>query len=158
MWPPTITPCECTHAGWCERHRCWKLPAMHLLCRRQMKAYQEWEEGRGPCLQEPPASLVETSATEAERERQTDPSLAQRAMNLGRAIVRHVADKGQTVADDSYEMRLAVCRECELCDTARMVCRHQSCGCFLQIKARWQSEDCPLKKWPSIQCVPPEND
>jgi hypothetical protein len=156
-WHPTITPCERAQAGWCESHHCWKLLAMHLQCRRQLKAYQAWEEGRGPCLQEPPASLPETAFAEAgaaatlDQDATAGPSLARRAVNLGRAVVRHVADRGQKVSDDLYEARLSACRACSLCDTKRLVCLHKSCGCFLTVKARWQSEDCPLQKWTPIR-------
>lgn len=79
-----------------------------------------------------------------------DPGLAQRAVNFGRAVVRHVADGGQHVDDATYEARLAVCRSCASCDTAHMICREPACGCYLQIKARWRSEDCPLRQWPVV--------
>ncbi len=154
MWPPTITPCECSQAGWCERHHCWKPPAMHLLCRRQIKYYEAWEQGSGPCLPDPsapplPSEETETGENPPGQAQPAGPSLTQRAMNLGRAVVRHAADRGQNVADDVYEARLEICRNCSMCDAARMVCLHPSCGCFLNVKARWQSEDCPLKKWPA---------
>lgn len=161
MWPPTTTPCECPQAGWCERHHCLKHPALFLLCRRQTEYYQAWEEGRGPCLPAPGTELPAVEATECDAEpaASTDaangPGLLQRAWNLGKAVTRHVADGGKQVDDSTFEARLAICRECPSCDTARMVCRDPNCGCFLNIKARWQSENCPQLKWPAIPIPDP---
>jgi hypothetical protein len=151
MWPPTLTACECTEPGWCERHKCQKTPAWYLLCRRQEAYYQLWEQGQGPCLnliaeqnQPPPDDPVDEDPSAP-----AGPGLLRRAMNFGKAVVRHVADGGAKVSDEVYEKRLSTCRQCDLCDKSRMVCAHSSCGCFLIIKARWQSESCPLQKWPS---------
>ena len=182
MWPPTLTPCECPFAGWCERHRCHKPPAFHQLCRRQIEYFQAWEEGRGPRLRQDrdPADtskyLIETtspphSTNSGEIVETADglrnpgselmgvpcesgPGLIQRALNLGKAVTRHVVNRGRVVDDESFHARLAICRECSSCDTDRLVCRHPACGCFLNIKARWQSESCPLAKWPDITAEP----
>lgn len=143
MWPETLTGCACEQAGWCPRHRCWKTPDWHLLCRRQDAYFQAWERGEGPCLPEPTwQGTGEVTDVEG-------PGLWQRGLNLARALARHVADGTATVDDAAYEQRLAVCRQCPSCDAERMLCREPTCGCFLTIKARWRSESCPLSKWPA---------
>jgi len=156
MWPPTITPCECTEPGFCARHQCRKPAAWHLLCRRQMKYFQSWEDGRGPYLPgeiTPPSEsddeAIDPSA-ETDGEPPQGPGLARRAWNFGQAVVRHVADGGREVDAATVESRLAICRACPECDIEHLVCRHKSCGCFLQTKACWQSEKCPLQKWPAV--------
>lgn len=159
MWPPTITPCECEQPGWCERHHCWKSPGMHLLCRRQMRQFQAWEEGRGPCLPPPADAVIDVTtadANESPDQQPVRPGLAQRAINFGKAVVRHAVDRGRQVSDSDYESRLTVCRSCSLCDLEKMVCNHPGCGCFLNIKARWHSEKCPIDKWQDLPGNTPE--
>lgn len=82
---------------------------------------------------------------------ESGPSLAWKAVNFGRAIVRHVADQGREVTEDQYQARLLICAACPWFHAPTNACRHESCGCRLQLKARWQSEDCPLGKWPAVE-------
>jgi hypothetical protein len=149
MWPPTLTDCECEQAGWCERHQCLKAPHFHLLCRRQEKYFQLYEQGRGPCL--PVAD--EAQASEAAN---TDPGLLRKSANFGKALVRHIANGGKHVSEEVFEARKSVCLSCSSCDQERMVCREPDCGCDIEKKARWASEDCPLGKWPSQDAEPVE--
>ena len=149
------TPCECPAAGWCARHRCWKPDAWHLLCQRNLAYFEAYERGEGPRLlsdEMPPPGEGPTESDNcpepADQNPPGGPTLWQRAQNLGRAVVRHVADGATSVDDAVYEQRLAVCRECPSCDTARMVCQEITCGCVLAVKARWRSEHCPLNRWP----------
>lgn len=159
MWPPTITPCECQQPGWCERHQCWKPSVWHLLCRRQQRYFDAWERGTGPRLEgdaHPVLGNVETITETVEPiSDSSEPNLLQKAWNFGKAVVRHTADGARQVDDAVYEGRLTVCRACSSCDIERMVCRDPSCGCYLTVKARWQSENCPLQKWPAVPSVTP---
>ncbi|HEY0981131.1 hypothetical protein [Schlesneria sp.] len=157
MWPPTTTPCECTEPGWCQRHHCRKPPAWHLLCRLQQEHFQAWEEGHGLYLlgdgpdgvsTQQVSSAVEDSSSETVDEG-FGPGMLQRVWNFTQAVTRHVANAAREVDDTTRETRLSICRECPVCETDRMVCRHTSCGCFLPVKARWESEGCPLEKWPA---------
>lgn len=158
MWPPTMTPCECTEPGWCPRHQCRKPAEWHALCRLRLDYFEAWEKGRGLYLpgDQPSDSFRDRQQIEAEEaaalmaDESSGPGLLQRAWNFSRAAVRHIADAGREVDECTREKRLAVCRDCPDCDTERFVCRHQSCGCFLNIKARWESEDCPAGKWLAI--------
>ena len=79
------------------------------------------------------------------------PGLMKRGMNFAQASVRHMADGMNQATEVVFEQRLAICRECELCETTMMICRHPKCGCYLQIKASWRSQACPLGKWPAIE-------
>jgi hypothetical protein len=133
-----FTPCECQNPGWCERHQCLKPSALFHLCRRNRLWFEAWETGTRPCAGEP-----EPNETQA----QAGPNLVQRALNLGRAVVRHAANGFAQVDDATYESRLEICRACSSCDLTRMVCREQTCGCYLQTKAKWASEGCVLAKW-----------
>ena len=151
MWPPTITPCECTEPGFCNRHQCWKPPPWLLLCRLDQPSFDAWERGVGPGQQRTMSATEESGPFESvSTNEQTGPNVLQRAWNFGNAVVRHVADGGKQVDDAVYETRLEICRGCASCDVERMVCREPECGCFLNIKARWSSEKCPKAKWPSM--------
>lgn len=130
------SPCECIAAGWCERHRCRKTTELWQHCRTDPALFDLWERGEGP------GQLL------LPKDPSQEPGLWRKAWNLSRAVVRHVAHGTREVSDAVYRERLLVCESCSSCDTSRMVCREQSCGCYVQIKARWESESCPLKKWP----------
>ncbi len=43
-----VTECECTQAGWCERHQCMKSSYLFQFCRRSTRLFRNWEEGNGP--------------------------------------------------------------------------------------------------------------
>lgn len=130
--------CECEVPGWCERHQCQKTPHFHRLCRTREDYFSLWEAGRGPG-QDNKGHATETESRE--------PGLLRKAVNFGRAVTQHVHDGRREVSDEIYNARLATCRACPSCDEARMVCREPSCGCRLTIKARWNSQRCPLNKW-----------
>lgn len=75
------------------------------------------------------------------------PSLLKRAANLAGAVVQHLAAGMPEVTEAGFNARMAVCRGCEMLRPGD-VCGHQGCGCFLQIKAHWADQACPLGKWP----------
>ena len=140
MWPPTITECECSSPGFCERHQCVKGYWQHRLCRRVPSVFDTYERGEGP--EQIMARIVDERETEA-----AGPGLIRRGVNFVQAGARHVSNGMRRVSDETYESRLAVCGSCEFCDKQRMVCLKPQCGCFLKTKARWASEACPLDKW-----------
>lgn len=129
-----LTPCDCKDAGWCERHRCEKSFEEFNACRRDQEAFALWEK----------SSLIpsEPSVPGAH-------TLLQRAGNFASAMTAHALNGLQHVDDTTYEARLTLCRDCELCDPSSMVCRHASCGCRLLVKARWRSSRCPIGLWPA---------
>jgi hypothetical protein len=43
-----LTACECTDAGWCERHQCQKDTTSLERCQRFQGWFELWESGRGP--------------------------------------------------------------------------------------------------------------
>ncbi len=79
----------------------------------------------------------------------TGPGLLRKAANFGKAVVKHVADGGKHVIDEVYLARLSVCANCPSLDPVKLRCKERTCGCRLKTKARWRSESCPLKKWPT---------
>lgn len=77
------------------------------------------------------------------------PTIWQKMIHVGTAVVRHAADGLKKLDDAAYQQRLAVCSQCPSCDSLNWICRDKSCGCHLKIKAGWRSENCPQAKWPS---------
>jgi len=73
------------------------------------------------------------------------PDKGQMVMNFIKAVAKHVADGMRKLTLDQYVERLNVCNTCDLRSGNR--CTHPDCGCYLDKKAWWASEECPLKKW-----------
>ena len=75
-----------------------------------------------------------------------EPGLVRKAVNLGKAVARHVADGAKKLDEEDFNQRLEICKSCPEYIPERTACR--LCGCDLKIKASWRSEYCPLAKWP----------
>ena len=67
------------------------------------------------------------------------------AGRLGKATFNHAKDGFKKVSDDVFKERMDICRGCEHFNAESERCNN--CGCFLNIKATWNSEKCPLSKW-----------
>lgn len=65
--------------------------------------------------------------------------------NFAKAVARHIQDGGTKVSKEEYARRLEICDTCPLRQGNR--CTHMNCGCRLDLKARWRSENCPVGKW-----------
>lgn len=75
------------------------------------------------------------------------PSVWQQAKNLGKAALKHAANLFQICPDEVIEMRKGICGSCDKLNPER---RCSECGCYVDVKAKWASEECPLKKWVAI--------
>ncbi len=144
--PVKKTECECEEPGWCERHQCQKHPHFYKLCQSRPDYFQLWEEGRGPGQN--------LDLLISDNKSSVEPGIIRKLFNFSRAVARHVATGRKNVSEEEYEQRLLVCQSCEKCDTTRMICKHKTCGCFLRVKALWQSEKCPLEKWENVELKP----
>jgi len=73
------------------------------------------------------------------------PGLAQKALNLARAAIRHAAAGLPRVDEATYRARLAACAACEMnYGTAEHPkCRHPDCGCRMTVKCWWAEQKCP---------------
>jgi hypothetical protein len=82
------------------------------------------------------------------------------AMKMGwealKAGLKHLAGGMKEVSEETYRTRLGVCMSpCEQWNRDETEPRCLACGCFLKEKAKWASEDCPLKKWPPLHAHVP---
>ncbi len=73
-----------------------------------------------------------------------------RAGNFATAVVQHVAAGSPPATPELKAARLTVCSTCDqkVSDPAGDWCRHRKCGCYLETKAGWADQSCPLGKWP----------
>lgn len=127
-----MTLCNCRQPGYCRRHGLRKPEAWWKLCRTRDDYFQFWEEGRGPGqghrLRRGPCSL-------------------RRFWNFMWAIWRHVRNRGLRVSREDYRYRLEICGTCASLEPSKRICLEHCCGCRVDVKARWTSEACPLRKW-----------
>lgn len=88
--------------------------------------------------------------------RTKEPPLWKKAANYTKAVVKHAAGGLERLPEHEYEKRLAICRgtagvsACEALNPETGICRDWRCGCALQKKAWWRSEDCPRGRWPEM--------
>lgn len=75
------------------------------------------------------------------------PSIGTKAINaslaaarIGFAIIKGVK---VVVPIEEQERRISICKSCE--QFTGKTCK--LCGCFIRLKARLETEHCPIKKW-----------
>jgi len=69
------------------------------------------------------------------------PSTFRQIRNAAGATVNHVVDGMATVDDTEYNRRMDICKSCPLFIASEQRC--SKCGCYLEVKARWRSSNCP---------------
>lgn len=86
---------------------------------------------------------------ELENMRQEDekklPSSGKIISNFTKAVVKHALDGFNKVTPAEYTHRIMICNKCDM--RVKNRCTHEDCGCFIEKKAWWNSEKCPLNKW-----------
>tara|TARA_Y100000310_G_C20516496_1_gene731450 strand:+ start:374 stop:805 length:432 start_codon:yes stop_codon:yes gene_type:complete len=73
------------------------------------------------------------------------PSFLEMAKNAGTSMVNHAMNSFQSVPANVKEERISICQGCEHYNSESTRCNE--CGCFINIKADWASEKCPIDKW-----------
>jgi hypothetical protein len=77
------------------------------------------------------------------------PPLTERINNARQAAQRVITRtlRGDPVGAerDEIDKRLAICRSCEFYRTSDGACA--KCGCFIKLKARLATEECPIDRW-----------
>ena len=67
------------------------------------------------------------------------------AGKFSKAVINHAKDGFKNVEPEVYEKRINICKSCEFFNSDFNKCNN--CGCFLEYKASWNSEKCPVDKW-----------
>ena len=79
------------------------------------------------------------------------PSLPQQGKNLAKFawdVLKESLSNDSTsllVSDQIYNERLEICKSCDWYDPNEIRCKN--CGCWLENKARWSLDSCPIGKW-----------
>lgn len=77
-----------------------------------------------------------------DRDKKQPPGLIRQAMNFAKALAVHAKDGNRLVNDRVFELRMAECLTCP----ERVGDQCAACGCPVDAKASWASEDCGLVK------------
>lgn len=77
------------------------------------------------------------------------PSFPQQGENLAKftfqIIKKALNQEALFVSPEVKAERLAICKECDWYDPTQNRCKH--CGCFLDQKASFALDSCPIQKW-----------
>lgn len=73
------------------------------------------------------------------------PSATQMAKNLAVSAADYAKSGFKNVGDAVYAARVAVCTGCPYFRSDQ---RCAKCGCFMRVKAKWESARCPMGSWP----------
>lgn len=79
----------------------------------------------------------------APQQRQSVPSLVQKAANFAVATVQHVAAGMPKSPEELAAERLAICGACDRLASGSC----SLCGCQMKIKVTWADQKCPIGKW-----------
>lgn len=67
-----------------------------------------------------------------------------RLIRFLKAITNYILFGGRTSIDE-YIDRLTICKDCKHFDDVKWSCK--KCGCYLDKKAKMNTENCPDDKW-----------
>ena len=76
-------------------------------------------------------------------------SIIRKAVNFSGALVRHVTNGLEYTSEEVRRERLNICLGCPFRDpkSTVLICTHKDCGCYLESKVSWASEECPIGLW-----------
>lgn len=75
------------------------------------------------------------------------PSPARQVWSAVKAAGQFLADGLALTTEEQYQARLTICENCDRLHSGRC----SECGCFVNVKARGRTFQCPLNKWPKIE-------
>ena len=131
-----LEKCECKNPGFCKRYNC-NIGKRHWQYCRGSSGLDRWKE-----------EYLLSSFLEKQK---LAPTLLDRLKNFASAVIEHAKDGFSRVSEKDYKERTDICEPCEYCDKSNKVWSCNKCGCYIQIKASWASQDCPIGKWPKIE-------
>jgi hypothetical protein len=77
------------------------------------------------------------------------PSLPEQGKNLAKftfeVVKQALSSNALFVSPEVKQQRLDICKSCEYYDASQVRCKH--CGCFLDHKANFALDSCPIDKW-----------
>lgn len=92
---------------------------------------------------------------------ESGPTLARKVSNAGaaarRVFVAYANGSRIKCTIEEIAERLAVCNRCPDRKLKNGVCQDLRCGCVVERKARFTTEDCPRGHWPALTRATAEN-
>jgi len=73
------------------------------------------------------------------------PTKLEKAKNFTKASLNFIRSGFKKAPEEVYDSRVLTCLSCDEYDSKEDSC--SKCGCYINIKADWLSESCPLNKW-----------
>ena len=77
----------------------------------------------------------------------TFPSKIQQAKNFSKAAVKYAKSGFKNRTKEEIEAIKKICEPCDAYYTKGITPRCKHCGCCINLKVKWDSEDCPIGKW-----------
>lgn len=115
--------CYCTKPGWCANHQRYKSPRELELCQTRADYRALW------------AKLTKHL------------SFQDKVVNLVNAICNALKVNFQQASPDMQNYRFGVCAECP----KNVDGKCQKCGCIIELKVKFASEECPEGKWKRVE-------
>lgn len=69
-------------------------------------------------------------------------------LSFTQSFIAYLKSGKQEVPPQLYQQRIITCFKCE---KRTKDWRCSECGCSLELKAKWATEECPLGKWQKIE-------
>lgn len=104
---------------------------IHISCN---KCKEQWVDG-------PPTENNLTPFLIQINDNRPLPNLVTQAVNLGKAITKHIIGGLEIVDDLESRRRMSICGQCPNLEPLENRCK--LCGCFIREKARLKTESCP---------------
>lgn len=159
------TGCSCANPGFCERHNMNKNPHFFHLCQTNERYFKLWDQCRGPgqeftnCaktseervevelpVSKPPCQACQKQAQQTQEElKENLPSITQQGVSVLKEGFKHLITGAKKTQEELFNERMEICRACPFFIQDQERCG--KCGCFLKVKAKWESSHCPIGNW-----------
>lgn len=128
--------CQCETPGFCPIRQI-KMSKHHWKCCQGSSGLPEWKE----------QWYLEQLSSEKKEDGDSGPSIINKAINFGSAVLKHVGTGFKKVPLEVLNERLSICKSCENYIKDADSCK--ICGCNLSVKCSWCSSACPMNppKW-----------
>lgn len=141
--------CQCKN-NFCEKRQC-ELTEINFKYCQGTSGLPKWKEDWYLAILDKNTGVADKLKKENSLEQEkggvvyTEPSLAQKALNFGTAMVDFALSGFATVSQEEQGRRLEICHGCEAYDKDRDTCL--DCGCRASWKSKITSSQCPRNKW-----------
>lgn len=91
------------------------------------------------------AQSLEDNPVDLDFSKKKMPSIIDQAINFGKSVYKHAQAGFPVVSEEVQKERLSICETCYKFEPQSKRC--YECGCDLEEKTSWATEECPIGKW-----------